>query len=118
MNRRKILIADDDYDITAAMLSMLQSRGHDVVTAETGEEAVVKFSEFRPDIILLDMMMENFNSGITACKKIRETDKDVKIYLISAVGNETTDLHEALEMGFNGVMSKPVTPKDLLDIIS
>ena len=118
MNKRKILIADDDYDITATMLTILQSMGHDVVTAETGEDAVEKFSEFRPDIVFLDMMMERFNSGITACKKIRETDKDVKIYLISAVGNETADLHEALEMGFNGVMSKPVDPKDLLDMIS
>lgn len=117
MNKRKILVADDDYDIIASMLFILKSRGHDVVSAGSGEEALVQFAEFRPDIIFLDLMMEKFDSGVTVCKKIRETDKKVKIYLISAAGNEAADIPEIHEMGFNGAMSKPITPEQLLGLV-
>lgn len=117
MIKRKILIADDDYDIIASMLIILKSRGHDVVTAASGEEALVKFYEFNPDIIFLDLMMEKFDSGVTVCKKIRETDKNVKIYLISAVGHEAVDMPEIHEMGFNGAMSKPITSDELMGLV-
>lgn len=117
MNKRKILVADDDYDIIASMLFVLKSKGHDVVSAGSGEEALEKYSEFKPDIIFLDLMMEKFDTGVTVCKKIRETDKDVKIYLISAVGHEAVDIPEIHEMGFNGAMSKPITPDELLGLV-
>lgn len=117
MLKRKILIADDDYDITASMLAVLRSRGHDVITAGSGVEALEKFSEFKPEIVILDLMMEKFDSGVTVCKKIRETDSEVKIYLISAAGDGTTDIAETRDMGFNGALSKPVPPEELLKIV-
>jgi len=117
MNKRKILVADDDYDITASMFSILQNRGHDVVTAGSGEDALLKYSEFKPDVIFIDLMMEKFDAGVAVCKKIRETDKNVKIYLISAVGDESADMPETRELGFNGALSKPVTPEELLGLV-
>ncbi len=117
MTRRKILLADDDYDITASMLAVLRSSGHDVITAGTGEEALTKFYEFKPEIVILDLMMEKFDSGVTVCKKIRETDSEVKIYLISAAGDGTIDISETMDMGFTGAMSKPVPPNELLKIV-
>lgn len=118
MTRRKILIADDDYDITASILVILQNTGYDVVTAGSGDEALVKFSEFQPEIVLLDLMMEKFDSGVTVCKKIRETDTNVKIYLMSAAGDGTTDIAETHDMGFNGAVSKPVTQEKLMELIN
>lgn len=117
MTKHRILIADDDYDIMASMLTALRSRGHDVITAGTGEEALAKFYEFKPEIVILDLMMEKFDSGVTVCKKIRETDSEVKIYLISAAGDGNIDIAETMEMGFNGAMSKPVPPNELLKIV-
>ena len=117
MNKRKILVADDDYDIITSMLVILKNRGHDVITASSGEEALEKYAEFKPDIIFLDLMMEKFDTGVTVCKKIRETDKDVKIYLISAVGHEAVDIPEIHEIGFNGSMSKPLTPHELMGLV-
>ncbi len=117
MNTRKILVADDDYDIIASMVFILKNRGHEVITAGSGEEALAKFYECKPDIIFLDLMMEKFDSGVTVCKKIRETDKDVKIYLISAIGDEAADFPETREMGFNGAMSKPITPDELIGLV-
>ncbi len=117
MNIRKILVADDDYDIIASMSYILQNKGHIVETAGSGEEVLEKYSEFKPDIIFLDLMMEKFDSGITVCRKIRESDKNVKIYLISAVGNEASDIPEVKELGFNGAMSKPITSEQLLGLV-
>jgi DNA-binding response OmpR family regulator len=117
MNKRKILVVDDDYDIAASMVLVLKSKGHDVVSAGNGEEALKIFYEFNPEIVLLDLMMEKFDTGVTVCRKIRETDKNVKIYLISAIGDEAADIAEIREMGFNGAISKPITPYELLGLV-
>ena len=117
MEKRRILIADDDADILESMSAILKSKGHDVVEASNGEDALAKFSEFKPEIIFLDLMMEKFDTGVTVCRKIRETDKDVKIYLISAVGDEAANTLDTHEIGFNGAMSKPVSPEELLGLV-
>lgn len=117
MNKRRILVADDDSDIITSMKAILASKGHDVVTAGSGEECLKRFSEFRPEIIFLDLMMEKVDTGVTVCKKIRETDKTVKIYLISAVGDETAGTLDTHAIGFNGAMSKPVSPDELLGLV-
>jgi len=117
INMSRILIADDDYDIIAYMHVILRNSGHDIIASTSGKEALEKFFQFNPEIIFLDLMMEKFDSGVTVCKKIRETDKEVKIFLISAVGDEAADIPEASEIGFNGVISKPVTAKKLLELV-
>lgn len=117
MNKLKVLVADDDYDILASTFTMLKSKGFDIVTAGSGKEALLKFAECKPDIILLDLMMEKFDTGVTVCKKIRETDKNVKIFLISAVGEESSNIPEAKEIGFNSMMTKPITPDKLLKLL-
>ena len=117
MNKRRILIADDDADIVDAMSTILKTRGHELFEAYSGEETLAMFSENRPEIIFLDLMMEKFDTGVTVCRKIRETDKDVKIYLVSAVGDEAANTMDTHEIGFNGVVSKPVSPEELLSIV-
>ena len=117
MNKRKILVADDDYDILTTAFIMLKSKGFDVVTAGSGDEALIKFAEFKPDIILLDLMMEKIDTGVTVCKKIRETDKNVKIYMVSSIGDEATDASDAKDIGFNGKMTKPLTPEKIQKLI-
>lgn len=117
MNKKRILVADDDEDILCAINTILKSKGHQVIEASSGKEALEKFTESRPEIIFLDLMMEKFDSGVTVCRKIRETDKDVKIYLISAVGDESSNTLDTHEIGFNGVMSKPVSAVEILDLL-
>ena len=117
MDKRKVLIADDDADILNAMSLILKSKGHDVIEASSGDEALAKFAEHKPEIIFLDLMMEKYDTGVTVCRKIRETDKDVKIFLISAVGDEAANTLDTHEIGFNGAMSKPVSPEELLGLV-
>ena len=53
MTKRKILIADDDYDITASILAILRNKGHDVITAGNGEEALVNFMRLNRKLLFL-----------------------------------------------------------------
>ena len=117
MNKRKILVVDDDEDVIDAMNIILKSNGHEVIEASSGEEALIKFAESKPEIIFLDLMMEKFDTGVTVCRKIRETDKDIQIYLVSAVGDEAANTLDTHEIGFNGALSKPVSPEELLSLV-
>ena len=115
--KKKILIVDDDMDILTSMSAVLKSEGHDIAIAVSSDECREKYSSFKPDIIFLDLIMDRADTGLTLCKEIRKTDQHAKIYLLSAVGDETArtiDIHEA---GFNGAMSKPVTPDELINLV-
>lgn len=117
MTKKKILVVDDDADIIISMKAILESEGHTVFTAKNEKECIEKFSSETPDVVFLDLMMEKMDSGIILCRAIREKSRKVMIYLLSAVGDETAgtiDIHEA---GFNGAMSKPVSPEELLDMV-
>ncbi len=117
MARRKILIVDDDSDILIAMQAMLESEGHYITIAKSEKECMEKFAVSSPDVVFLDLMMESVDSGIKACRAIRAKDKNVKIYLLSAVGDETAGTLDIHEIGFNGAMSKPVSPEELLGLV-
>ena len=117
MDKKKILVVDDDSDIISSMKAVLEKNGYAVETARSENECMEKYAFFGPDIIFLDMMMERMDSGFRICKDIRESDQKVKIYMLSSVGSDnagTTDVHE---VGFNGSMEKPVSPEYLLKMV-
>ena len=117
MNKKRILVVDDDSDVILSMKAILEKNGHEVETARSENECMEKYAFFNPDIIFLDMMMEYMDSGFRVCKGIRESDRSVKIYMLSSVGSDnagTTDVHE---VGFNGSMEKPVSPEYLLQMV-
>jgi len=66
----KILVVDDEMDILEIISYNLKSAGYDTVTAKDGSEAIQKAKIFRPDLIMLDIMMPNKN-GIDTCREIR-----------------------------------------------
>jgi len=117
MADKRVLLVDDDADIIASMKAILESDGHRVFTAKNEKECMEEFSKNSPDVVFLDLMMEKMDSGIRLCKDIRSKNKNVKIYLLSAVGDETAGTLDIHEIGFNGAISKPVSPDELLDMV-
>ena len=85
--KKKILVVDDEADILDLLTNRLKANNYDVVTAVDGEDALDKLSKERPDAILLDIMMPRIG-GLDVLKKIRETDKDLPIFMITAYSNE------------------------------
>lgn len=115
MNVKKILIVDDVAFMRQILGEILGKHGYLVVTAENGQQAVEKFSDEKPDVIIMDINMPVMD-GITATRKIKETDKDAKILALSAKGFLPV-IFGILEQGARDFVVKPFQEEAILDAL-
>ena len=111
MTNAKILIADDDRNICELLRIYLEKENYNVVLAGNGEEALLKFDEEEPDILLLDVMMPRLD-GWQVCRELRKKS-EVPIIMITAKG-ETFDKVLGLELGADEYVVKPFEPKEIV----
>lgn len=113
--KKKILIIDDDKSILEAIFFILEEYGYQVKTLADGRLAYKTVREFRPDIILLDVLMSGID-GRTICKALTKDKKyaDIPILMISA---HPTAKNEALECGAQEFIAKPFETDDLIHSI-
>jgi len=118
--RPKILMVDDDEEYSALISGVLRNRGFEVATASSAEEALEKIKSETPTLIILDVMMEHFDSGFALGKKIREQHGKIPTILLSAIGQETgidfePKSEEQLErMHADAFLDKGVTADELV----
>ena len=106
MSLAKILIVDDAAFMRMTIKKMLEAHNHIVIgEAENGIEAVKKFAELSPDVVLLDITMPEMN-GVDALKRIKEMDKDAKVVICSAMGQQTM-VAQAIQYGAKDFIVKP-----------
>ncbi|MCF8233285.1 MAG: response regulator [Bacteroidales bacterium] len=86
---KKILLVDDDMDYLFVTKSTIKNMGFEVVTAEGQKEAEEKIKEFRPDLAILDLMMENEDSGFILSYKLKKKYPDVPVIIATSVTAET-----------------------------
>ena len=108
----EILLADDDPIARRGYRALLEGEGHSVRVARDGEDAVAKFAERRPDLVLLDVMMPRMN-GIAACAEIRKADPLVPILFFTAMPSEA-GLVRGLGLGADDYIDKAKSPEELL----
>ena len=119
----KIVVIDDNTDFLFTMETFLQRNGFGVQTAEDGQEGIDLIKKERPDVILLDIMMETLFSGFEVCKQVR-ADEDLRyipIIGISAMGDEL-DINYSQWPDYeyfrpDTFMEKPVDKQRLLQLI-
>jgi DNA-binding response OmpR family regulator len=111
---KKILIADDEPNIVAAIEFLLQQRGHEVHTAPDGGEALRVVERVVPDLVLLDVMMPQA-SGYEVCQTIRQRAewRHIKIIMLSAKGRDS-EVVKGLAMGADLYVTKPFSTRDLM----
>ena len=111
---KKILIADDEPNIVAAIEFLLQQRGYEVHVARNGEEALNLVEAFRPDLVLLDVMMPK-KSGYEVCARIRERAdwRHIKVVMLSAKGREA-EVNKGMSMGADLYVTKPFSTRELM----
>jgi two-component system, OmpR family, alkaline phosphatase synthesis response regulator PhoP len=114
----KILIVDDDPDIAEMLQYNLSKEGYEVAQAENGSEALLIAAKFRPDIILMDVMMPVLD-GIAACRQLRGQPefRDTYIIFLTARGEEFSEV-AAFEAGADDFITKPIKPRALLSRIA
>lgn len=107
----RILIVDDEGHIREVIRVALKKAGMDVIEARDGKEALSRFAADRPDLIVLDIGMPEFD-GLDVCREIRKTS-DVPILFLSA-RDEEIDRILGLEIGGDDYVTKPFSPRELV----
>lgn len=107
----RILIVDDEGHIREVIRVALKKAGMDVIEARDGREALARFAADRPDLIVLDIGMPEFD-GLDVCREIRKAS-DVPILFLSA-RDEEIDRILGLEIGGDDYVTKPFSPRELV----
>jgi two-component system KDP operon response regulator KdpE len=107
----RILVVDDEPHIRRILRTALTVAGYEVDDARTGEQALEKVREFRPDLVLLDINMPGMG-GLAACREIRAS-ADIGIIMLT-VRNREEDKVEALDAGADDFVTKPFSTPELL----
>jgi DNA-binding response OmpR family regulator len=107
-----VLVIDDEALIRKTVRLACEQEGYAVQEAETGTDGLASLESFRPDIILLDLMLPDV-SGFDICRDIRRTGSKVPILILSAK-TEEIDVVVGLEIGADDYIVKPFRPRELL----
>ena len=108
---KTVLIVDDEKNIVDILSFNLKKEGYDIITAYDGEAALARYTEKRPDLILLDVMLPELD-GFAVCRRIREIDKITPIIMLTA-REEETDKVLGLELGADDYITKPFSVREL-----
>src|SRR5262249_25798267 len=111
MSAGKVLVVDDEPQIRRVMRVILSGENYEVLEARSGESALLRFREFLPDLVLLDLNMPGM-SGLETCRVIRETS-EVPIIVLT-VHHEEEEKVEALDAGADDYVTKPFGKQELL----
>jgi two-component system alkaline phosphatase synthesis response regulator PhoP len=111
---KKVLVVDDEPDITEIISYNLAKEGYEVFSATNGIDAIDKAISLKPDLLILDIMMPRMN-GIEVCKTLRGKPEfdDTLIILLTALSDETSHI-KGLEIGADDYLTKPISPKVLV----
>ena len=107
----KILVVDDEKNIVDILKYNLEKEGYDVICAYDGKDAIFQALKHKPDLILLDIMLPEYD-GFIVCRKLRES-MTVPIIMLSAKGEEL-DKVIGLEMGADDYITKPFSARELI----
>lgn len=117
MEKKKILLVDDEAFIIRSLQFVLKKTGHDIATAANGEEAIEKAKAEKPDLMFLDIMMPK-KDGFEVCKEIKgsEETKNIYIVMLTAKGRDQ-DRQKGIELGANEFLTKPFVPSQILTLV-
>jgi DNA-binding response OmpR family regulator len=113
----KVLIVDDEPNIVTSLEFLMRKNRYEVQVARDGGEALGLVERFRPDVVLLDVMMPVW-SGLEVCRRIRANPelRGVKIVMLTARGRES-ERDRGLAAGANAYVTKPFSTKELVSTV-
>ncbi|MEN6334089.1 MAG: response regulator [Phycisphaerales bacterium] len=122
MRQGRILIVDDDPDITEAMSVVLGNKGYDVVVAHDSDQGRERLKEVRPDLIILDVMMRTSQEGFEFAREIKQDSqfKDIPILMLTGVKEKKGIDFKSVAgdeswLPVEGFLDKPVKPDVLIE---
>ena len=121
--KKKIIIIDDDVDLVEAMRLTLEKEGFEVIDAQEGEKGLEKIRSEKPDLIILDVMMDTQDEGFHVAYQIRanRSTADIPIIMLTAVGQETGFTFDKEKdedfLPVDEFLEKPINPGMLIELV-
>jgi len=112
-----ILCIDDDPDVLESLKIVLEANGYEVKAANNASEGLAMFKEADPDLIIVDLMMEEIDAGTNFVKEVKATGSTVPLYMLSSVGDNMDSIVDGESLGLSGILQKPIDTKNLLTIL-
>ncbi len=109
--RARVLVTDDEIEMRKLLTDHCREKGYEVLEAADGEEALARVPEYRPDIVLLDLMMAGIG-GMETLQRIRTISPGSRVIIVTAV-NEIESAQEALQFGAADYVTKPFSFREL-----
>ena len=113
-----ILCVDDDSDMLMALRIVLEAAGYIMAEASSGEEALKVYAATSPDLLIVDLMMEEVDAGTTLVTELRAKGCTAPMYMLSSVGDGLAQSVDYNALGLSGVFQKPLANSVLLDTIA
>jgi len=113
-DKRTILLVDDDTDFLFQLQAEFTAAGYEVLTAPNGKQALEVLAGIRPDLCVVDLMMEKADMGFTLCYKIKKKDPSIPVIMVTSVTHETgidfdaTTQEERSWIKADALLDKPV----------
>jgi two-component system response regulator ResD len=111
MSGNRVLVVDDEDHILELARLYLSREGYQIETVADGSQALARFGQVKPDLVVLDIMLPNLD-GLTICREIRKQSQ-VPIIMLTA-RDEVTDKVVGLELGADDYLTKPFHPQELV----
>lgn len=112
-----ILAIDDDQDVLDALRMILEAKGYVMVEANSAEEGLKAYRQASPDLLIVDLMMEEVDAGTSFVKELRALGNAAPVYMLSSVGDNLNANADYSALGLSGVFQKPLNPDLLLSIL-
>jgi DNA-binding response OmpR family regulator len=112
-----ILYVDDDQDYLDALRVVLETNGYEMVEAQSAEDGLKVFRSVRPDLVIVDLMMEEVDSGTAFVKELKLLGGGAPIYMLSSVGDNLSMTADTSALGLDGVFQKPLDSRTLLTVL-
>jgi DNA-binding response OmpR family regulator len=109
----KVLIVDDEPNIVLSLEFLMKQQGYETSVARDGDEALAEVERFRPDLVLLDVMLPR-RDGFEVCERLRADGwSQLKILMLTAKGRDV-EIEKGLALGADGYVTKPFSTAELV----
>ena len=112
-----VLCIDDDQDFLDTLRLVLEASGYLMEEAASAETGLKRYRETRPDLVIVDLMMEEIDSGTSFVKELRLLGNTAPVYMLSSAGDQFFLATDYSELGLDGVFQKPIQPEILLSTL-
>ena len=112
-----VLVVDDDPDVLSVIALVLKQHGFDVAEAPGAEEGLRKYKAIHPDLVIVDLMMEEVDSGTVLVKELLLLGNTAPVFMLSSVGDALHGQLDYAALGLSGVFQKPLDTTKLLSTL-